>query len=569
MAKRNTDKMTISSATIRNWQKLSPNLEDKLKSRANKSRSQRTFIPLERIQNKDSVPFIDSLFSLRERFSIVQIMHALCLGAIEKSRAKRHLVSRFHSEYPYVSELTIVLPDEFDKETDLLGTIYQSLLSEGDKNIRGSYYTTQKTARLMLQELGVSSGEKFLDPCCGSGIFLLEAARLGCRVVGSDIDPIAVMVAKANLIVQNPGALHYPDVRLLNFLNPQERKQIESIGPFDSSASNPPWGGEARTVFNETASEFFFAAFALLKKNGKLNFLLPSSLLNVAKHRRFRESALKEGRILQIRFFSGHFSGVQTNFVSLSYQKSAPAKQVFFIRADGQTIDIPLHSFELTAHKTFLPVSREALELLNQVKKKGTLSLANSRWGLGIVTGNNQTCLKSEQTDELEPIYTGKEIQPYRLSAPKRFIRFSPQNFQQCAPEALFRTSPKLLYKFIGSKLVFAIDRERSLALNSANILIPDVEGLSIYSVMGLLNSPLFNALHRMLFKEIKILKGNLCQLPLPQLLPEEDAALTKAVQAAVENPDREDAVNRLIEEFYELTPKQKQLIQNIFAEKN
>ncbi len=567
MAKRNTDKMTISSATKRNWQKLAPNLGDKLKSRANKSRSQKTFIPLERIQNKDSVPFIESLFALRERFSIAQIMHALCLNAIDKSRAKEPLARRFLDEYPRVSDLTIVLPDNFDKESDLLGTIYQSLLSEGDKNIRGSYYTTQKTARLMLQELDISSGEKFLDPCCGSGIFLLEAARLGCSVVGNDIDPIAVMIAKANLIAQNPEALHYPDVRLLNFLNPEERKQIEDIGPFDASASNPPWGGEARTVFNETASEFFFAAFDLLKKGGKQNFLLPSSLLNVAKHRRFRESALKEGRILQIRVFSERFTGVQTNFVSFLYQKSAPAEPVRFVRSDGKTTGIPLHSFELTAHKTFLPVSREALELLNQVKKKGTLSLVNSRWGLGIVTGNNQTCLKTEQTDELEPIYTGKEIQPYRLSAPKRFIRFTPQNFQQCAPEALFRTSPKLLYKFIGSKLVFAIDNERSLALNSANILIPDVEGLSIYSVMGLLNSPLFNALHRMLFKEIKILKGNLCQLPLPRLSPEEDTALTEAVKAAIENPDREDTVNRLIEDLYELTPQQRLLIQSIFQD--
>lgn len=560
--------MTISSATIRNWQKLAPNLGDKLKSRANKSRSQRTFIPLERIQNKDSVPFIESLFVLRERFSIAQIMRALCLDAIDKSRAKKSLARRFLDEYPRISELTIVLPEDFDKESDLLGTIYQSLLSEGDKNIRGSYYTTQKTARLMLDELCVSTGEKFLDPCCGSGIFLLEAARLGCRVVGSDIDPIAVMIAKANLIAQNPNTIEYPDIRLLNFLNLQERKQIESFGPFDASASNPPWGSEARTVFNETASEFFFAAFDLLKKGGKMNFLLPYSLLNVAKHRRFREASLKEGRILQIRIFSERFTGVQTNFVSFLYQKSAPAEPVLFVRADGKTIDIPLHSFELTAHKTFLPVSREALELLNQVKKKGTLSLMNSRWGLGIVTGNNQTCLKTEQTDELEPIYTGKEIQPYRLSTPKRFIRFTPQNFQQCAPETLFRTSPKLLYKFIGSKLVFAIDNERSLALNSANILIPDVEGLSIYSVMGLLNSPLFNALHRMLFKEIKILKGNLCQLPLPRLLPEEDAALTEAVKTAVEDPAKEDAANRLIEEIYELTPKQKKLIQNILENK-
>ena len=561
--------MTISSATKRNWQKLAPNLGDKLKSRANKSRSQKTFIPLERIQNKDSVPFIESLFALRERFSIAQIMHALCLNAIDKSREKEPLARRFLDEYPRVSDLTIVLPDNFDKESDLLGTIYQSLLSEGDKNIRGSYYTTQKTARLMLQELDISSGEKFLDPCCGSGIFLLEAARLGCSVVGNDIDPIAVMIAKANLIAQNPEALHYPDVRLLNFLNPEERKQIEDIGPFDASASNPPWGGEARTVFNETASEFFFAAFELLRKDAKLNFLLPSSLLNVAKHRRFRETVLQEGRILQIRTFSERFTGVQTNYVSLLYQKTAPDEQVLFIRSNGQTLEIPLQSFELTAHKTFLPLSREGLELLNLAKKKGALSLSNSRWGLGIVTGNNRSCLKKEQTDELEPIFTGKEIQPYRLSEPRQFIRFTPQNFQQCAPEALFRTSPKLLYKFIGSKLVFAIDREGSLTLNSANILIPDVEGLSIYSVMGLLNSPLFNALHRMLFKEIKILKGNLCQLPLPRLTPQEDAALTEAVKDAVENPEKAETVNRLIEDFYKLTPDQKQLIQSIYSDKN
>lgn len=65
---------------------------------------------------------------------------------------------------------------------------------------------------------------------------------------------------------RNPDALHYPDIRLLNFLNPQERKQIESIGPFDASASNPPWGGEARTVLMKRPPNFSLRLLICLKK---------------------------------------------------------------------------------------------------------------------------------------------------------------------------------------------------------------------------------------------------------------------------------------------------------------
>lgn len=46
---------------------------------------------------------------------------------------------------------------------------------------------------------GKPAGEILLDPCCGSGTVLAEAAALGWEPVGADLDPAAVAVAQQNL----------------------------------------------------------------------------------------------------------------------------------------------------------------------------------------------------------------------------------------------------------------------------------------------------------------------------------------------------------------------------------
>ena len=40
---------------------------------------------------------------------------------------------------------------------------------------------------------------------------------MGLKICGMDSDPIAVMIAKANLILS--GAKEYPDVRVIDFVN--------------------------------------------------------------------------------------------------------------------------------------------------------------------------------------------------------------------------------------------------------------------------------------------------------------------------------------------------------------
>lgn len=65
---------------------------------------------------------------------------------------------------------------------------------------------------------------------------------------------------------------------------------------------------------------------SLLKSGGKLAFLMPISMLNIASHRLFREHLFSDCRLLEIRKFDTKFSGVQTDFVSILAEKANPQK---------------------------------------------------------------------------------------------------------------------------------------------------------------------------------------------------------------------------------------------------
>jgi hypothetical protein len=54
------------------------------------------------------------------------------------------------------------------------------------------------TARVLVEFIGDGAGDKALvDPFCGSGTVLVEARAAGLRTIGSDLNPLAVLVARA------------------------------------------------------------------------------------------------------------------------------------------------------------------------------------------------------------------------------------------------------------------------------------------------------------------------------------------------------------------------------------
>ncbi len=58
--------------------------------------------------------------------------------------------------------------------------------------------TKPTVAAAMVRLAGVAPGSAVLDPCCGAGTILIEAALLGAGVRGGDNDPAAIVATRAN-----------------------------------------------------------------------------------------------------------------------------------------------------------------------------------------------------------------------------------------------------------------------------------------------------------------------------------------------------------------------------------
>ena len=86
-----------------------------------------------------------------------------------------------------------------------------------------------KLARAIVNLIADPS-DRLVDPCCGTGTIVLEAAHMGMRVVGYDINPKMVKATQGNLAHHNLEA----NVWL------GDARQISE--PFDSLATNLPYG---------------------------------------------------------------------------------------------------------------------------------------------------------------------------------------------------------------------------------------------------------------------------------------------------------------------------------------
>jgi len=564
----------VCEATRQNWARLGADGQKKLTARANKRLSDRRILPKEYILCADTLPLIEEISSKvrRNGWRIADVMFSLCAArrkgcglweggtaflqgealrgeecpqsAVRTDSSQR---KTFGEDICLIEELaSLSLPEG---EWDILGLIYQSLLSEGEKNRMGAYYTPPSVVRDMVRKLSFEDGQTFLDPCCGSGSYLLGLVRTGVKPVqifGCDIDPIAVMIAKTNLICECRDEKAASGIVCGDFL----KEQLPLPECFDYILTNPPWGAAGK---GESFSDFLHRGCEKIGENGVLRFLLPDSFLNVRMHCALRRHLLERACISQIRLYEERFVGVTTGCICVEVRRRGEG----MIRLSGRGMNTQLNAQEILQEKdcVFALLDDTDRGIFEKVRMRSAHTLKGSLWALGIVTGNNRQHLKKEMGEGDEPIYTGKEVQPYRLRAPRCFIHYDRAAFQQSAKEEYYRAPEKLVYKFISDRPVFALDESGALCLNSANILIPRVEGLSVRTVMALLNSRLYRYLYMKRFGGVKILKGNLEKLPLPRLTQAENEYIDAQVRVLLSGSESdEEALQRYIFKRFDMT---------------
>lgn len=569
---------TISQATARNWKKLHTSEEGRLTKRANKRNSQKRIFPVEYFCKPENLDFVQKVLKKADEneWPVDSFIMSLGINILKKSKIfEMDHVQNCLQEYRDIATIDDLLQMDLpENENDLLGLFYQSLLQEGEKNIKGAYYTPCKVVKNMMKNFSFSHDRTFFDPCCGSGAFLLASeAENPDQLWGADNDPVAVMIAKMNLLLKYSNRKFRPQIYNLDFLQEDScHFQSDLSGKyFDYIATNPPWGALIKSTdalikssfcpkeisSGETFSCFFVKSYRQLKKNGRICFLFPESVLNVKCHKDIRSFILNNCCLSDITIYRDMFSGVSTRYVDIECMKSEK-KTTFSFHTDNRISQIEISSIYETDNRVISFLNEMDLSIVRRAKSKGRYSLRKSIWALGVVTGDNKNRLSDTKKMGMEKIFTGREIGRYVLKPARKFIIYKRENLQQVAREEIYRSPAKLVYKFISNKLVFAYDDSKSLFLNSANILIPDIPNMTIKTVMAFLNSDLFQFLYIKMFGEHKILRGNLEELPFPDISQEENLKIDQLVEELIKgDSSKESEIQNLIMKIYNYNEKQ------------
>lgn len=539
----------ISKATEYNWKKLNCDFKEKLTKRANKTQSKKRIIATNYLDDSKANTLLKNV--LKTDSSVENIIYTLVCSALsQKGLLQKQHVQDFLQEYSHFEQVSIDIPtDTWDSENDILGFIYQSLITEGERNITGQYYTCKSVVEYIVGDKVLSDTETFLDPCCGSGAFLMAVQTNNpSNLYGFDINPIAVMIASVNLLIKHKDKEFCPHIYCLDFLNKDlltSDLRNELPFKFDNIYTNPPWGSDKEGLYTqsfplikskERASMFISESLTRLTNTGTLYFLLPTSLLKIKVHNDIRKLILVDTTIQKIDLYNNRFDGVFTDYFSIKINPTKTANQSYVVASNAGNANITLSAIDRTsgniALETFNNFDNSIIE---KMESSCHDRLSHSLWALGIVTGDNKNKVKKEKSEGLEPVYVGKQVDPFKLQDGSSYILFDPDNFQQCAKEELFRAPEKLIYRFIAKYPVVAYDDKQCLCLNSANILIPQLDTISVKSVAALLNSTLYHYYYSLKYSDIKVLKSNLQELPFPKLTSKQDedlAALVSEIQS-------------------------------------
>ena len=227
---------------------------------------------------------------------------------------------------------------------DSVRSLFQSLVPKQFRHSAGAHYTPDWLADYILFKLDYAGNSRSLecarlvDPHCGSGIFLIAALRrayaskrvsschqwhtmLSDDICGFDVDPVATIAAKTNLLIFVSWLMSIGQYQLKQPLRLpifcgdtiySVKSELNHTELFDFVVGNPPWVNweylpnsykelikpmwprlglvdfkgtdKAFSKVDLSVLATYVACDELLKPDGKLGFLLPQSIFKSPKN---------------------------------------------------------------------------------------------------------------------------------------------------------------------------------------------------------------------------------------------------------------------------------------------
>lgn len=336
-------------------------------------------------------------------------------------------------------------------EADVKGAAYEELVGSNLRGDRGEYFTPRNVCEMairivfsMFSERNMSS-VRILDPCCGTGGFLVsvvnymrevftkqETAKGGNEkeitervksrireiatqsIFGIDINPLLVRACQMNLVMHGDGSANVFDANSLYL--PGEWDNAEAVanvghGKFDVVFTNPPFGDKAIVDDPHVLHQFELssassskenlslpavqllveAAWKFLKPGGILAIVLPDSILNNPSLLFIRRWLLSRTRII---------ASVDLPKETFSESRGAPNPSVLVVqRLTNEEVRLA-QAGALEPNEIFMAIPRTVGR-----DKRGNPIFVKTPEGMDLLDENNET-----QLDDELPIVTSEFI---------------------------------------------------------------------------------------------------------------------------------------------------------------
>lgn len=514
--------LNISPLTLDNWVKnfipnaLSNNLYDltlitsfiekehKLCQRANKKQSCIKQIPKELLKYLKNEDWIESYLAYicDKSFELVaeELIHTL----------QQRIYKMFCND-----PLEKIIPYN---EIYAFSVAYQILLNSGEKSRTGAYYTPKFIVNDILESL-IEKNKSMLEPCCGVGFFAIEYIFIYIKkfnelpqnlIFCNDIDPYAVQITKSNI------EYLFPELKFQ--IKCEDGLELQWNQKFDFIITNPPYGIKHKhhtLKTTEIFSQFIYSSlFKYLNKDGIMNFVLPSSVLDVNKHKEIRKIILNQFSLERIKFYGKSFFGVFSDIVFIQVKNNNQINdKVHIILQDSFYI----HQQKFIDNNYIISITNpNENNYIDEYYKIPHITLEQAYFNLGIVTGNNSFFLSDIPKKNTLPILSGKEIEPGKIIYKNQKYILNLLDKIQQKPKNSYFLKNKIIYRFISNKIITAVDYSGILTLNSANFFIVENSNLSLEYISALLNSDIMQKIHKIKNgNPLKILKQHLKILPI------------------------------------------------------
>jgi len=288
-----------------------------------------------------------------------------------------------------------------------------------EQKLRGAYYTPLQLANAMASLFASENIHAVLEPSCGDGVFLDSLKQLGMIDQIASFDAVEIEPDEAKKVQNNYCDHHNVHVLNEDFFEFYSR-MINNKKQYDLILGNPPYiryqyltetqrelqskiltshGMKANKLINAWVA-FLVACVQLLSEDGKIAFVIPAEILQVAYAEDLRLFLSEHlAKITLITFGQLVFPDIEQEVVVFVGEKGSEEKGIRIIEVNDlagfETLDLQQNGFQKMQHVkekwTKYFTTANEMELIRAIRSDERFAKF-ADYGLinvGITTGNN------------------------------------------------------------------------------------------------------------------------------------------------------------------------------------